>query len=512
MKKLLSMILVLSMLASMSITVFATDDAPDTTVAEQPLNDAINAAIEASGNATAEIEINSESGLATTEDAIIDVGGVVVDAKENVTIDLKGNDLTIVDPSVGSTGTETLGMQLNKDATVVIEDSTHGDNSEYENNATIILNGKSSEKDDGNPKLKMGIQNYSDLTLSGVTVDGTELSNYNSSQVLNENYVNYVVSNSSGSLTVENGASILAADGDVAFDVYFYAPSYPDAPDVTIEEDAGVIRGTIEFDAPNNEKAAAMIDQTSVEDGPSLEINGGTFENFVLEIGKAVAKFIDNISINGGTFSNEQGKDAAIVDNTGSGKKFDDFVDQTVYAVVVVDDTTWKVVPLSEVDTEEDDVVAVIPVPDPEPEYIPAPAPKPAAPAPVVVAPAAPVAVEVNGATVELTVVAEDIKAEAVAPVAAGKAAELKVNLAPAVLEVEGVETAAVIEALVAAVTVEVKDGETIAAESYEITFNENGELNIELSAEYMEALGPGEHIIVLKIGGIEIEFTIVIK
>ena len=119
---------------------------------------------------------------------------------------------------------------------------------------------------------------------------------------------------------------------------------------------------------------------------------------------------------------------------------------------------------------------------------------------------------EVNGAAVELTIETKDIKAETVAPVQEGKSAELKVKVAPAALAVEGATAEEVVKALVSTAAVSVKDGASLTAKDYQITMNAKGELKVELSTEYLKTLGVGEHVIVLNIGGIEIEFTIIIK
>lgn len=516
MKKLLSLVLVLCMLASMSITAFATDDGttpPDVPVVtpeiipeDTPAKDLIvvmtpnESGVSAKAETLKEaIEITSEEpidnvnyiGAIDTDGATVDLHGAVISDPTHIC--LNGNSVAITQDAVGSSGTETLGMQLLESSDKVYIEGQGG---------TIKFNGTLGGQIAANKDLKFGIQNYSDLTLDNVNVNGQDLADYGAP--------NYVVSNNSGSLTVTNNASIIAEEGDVAFDVYVYEPYYKDAPDVRITSTAGTIEGTIEFDGSNACKDMTEEQKQAMQDegrAPSLTIEGGTFNNFLLKIGDAVASFIENITISGGNYDTID-----VVDSNGSKDtySFNQFVEDG-FEVVQKEDGRYYVQAIVQVTPDAPPVEVYIPV---EPEYVPAPAPapKPAAPAPVVVAPAAPVAVEVNGATVELTVVAEDIKAEAVAPVKEGKAAELKVTVAPTVLAVEGAEAEEVVEALVATATVSVKEGETLAAENYQITMDANGELKVELSAEYLKTLGAGEHIIVLNIGGIEIEFTIIIK
>lgn len=572
MRKLLCIILTLCMLCSMTVCASAEEVNPDVQpVAEQPapeqpsgdsgaagtssdlapapipdvvveerekLDAAIDEAIAAPGSDGSAV-VGFEDGIKT------DVGGAVVGKEENVTIYVGTNDVVISAPAVGSNGTQTQGMQLNKDAKVTIQGEPGSDD---ENGGSITFDGVSKEGEDGNSKLKYGIQNYSDLTLDGVTIDGTDLSNYNSSQAYKADYENIVVSNNNGSLTVQNGADILAAEGDVAFDVYAYAPYYNNGPTVVIEEDAGIIQGTIDFDG-----TAGCVEAVEKSDGkaPSLTIEGGTFKNFLLRIGEAVAGFFEpkqaETETEGNAGSGESGAQAqaaettntskakaanevikisggifdstTVIDNTGNNFAFEDFLENGY--VVVKQNNVYVVMTKEAADAQNKPVVDTIP--DNAviyvPEYVEKPAAKPAAAAPApapaqtaTVVATAPVAIEVNGTTVELSVAEEDIKVEAVAPVATGKAAELKVTLAPAVLAVEGAETADVIEAISASISVEVKGGEEVAAENFEITLDEKGELNVELTAEYLKTLGKGEHTIILKIGGIEIEFVIVIK
>lgn len=521
MRKIVSLILALCMIASMSVTAFATENGEPVVTETQTLQEAVAAAGDGG-------TVTVDESAATTDSKLVDVGGAVID--EKVTIDMAGNDITISSPSVGSSGTTTIGLQvLNQSEGLTIkstgETATITMDGDLDADGTILdagtvidtkgttlseetmfdLDGDGKVDEDGNPWLKRGIQNYSNLVLDNVVIDGTDLAN-NAGAVDGRkldyvpNYENIVVSINNGSMLVDNGAGILAAEGDVAFDVYAYTKDtpYTDGADVVIGEKAGEIRGTIVFDG--SEDCAKL----EGNDEPSLTIKGGTFENFVLKIGEAVANFVDNITISGGKFSSNTVETEVINPNTNKTYVFDDFV---IEGYEAVQEGEYWIVRVKNTSTGESSVVVVAPKPASKPA---APAPAPAPTAKVVAS--EPVAVEVNGTAVEVVVEAKEIKAKVVAPVAAGEAAQLKVTLAPAALEVEGVETEAVVEAMVASVSVEVKDGETIAADSYEITFTEDGELNIELSAEYLEKLGPGKHIIVLKIGGIEVEFTVVVK
>lgn len=72
-------------------------------------------------------------------------------------LDLNDHTYTFAGNPVGSTGTETLGFQLLRDNTVTIK------------------NGTLNVAPQGSKKFWMNIQNYSNLTLDNVVVDGTNL-------------------------------------------------------------------------------------------------------------------------------------------------------------------------------------------------------------------------------------------------------------------------------------------------------------------------------------------------
>jgi len=151
--------------------------------------------------------------------------GIVID--KDVTIDLGGYTYTIDGTPVGSAGTETLGFQILKD-----------------NNVTI-KNGKVEVATDA---VKMLIQNYANLTLEDVTVDGTGSAN-----------MLYVLSNNSGEVAITGATNITAPEGAVAFDVYDYTAGGYTVPTVKVDT-TGTITGAIE-----------------VSETATLEISSGTY-------------------------------------------------------------------------------------------------------------------------------------------------------------------------------------------------------------------------------------------
>lgn len=492
-KKIISLILTLCMLSSMSICAFAEEvETPiDPASADVPSNenvitvispsaeeglavevDSLQAAVNSATNPGDDTTSQESTGFASVDvTKLPDMGGSVI--KEETVIDLNGNEIVISAPSVGSVDTETLGLQLLRESDNVVILGEGGE---------IAFN----DTETPNDKLKFGIQNYTNLVLDNVTIDGTKLADYGAP--------NYVVSNNNGSLTIQNGTNIIAEKGDIAFDIFAcVADGYTDAPNVTIAKDAGSIQGSIEFEGTEDcEKVIGDNNPDTLgEHEPSLEIKGGTFNYFLLKIGSAVRDFVNNITISGGDFDS---KNVEGTDSEGNAYKFEDFLDDGY--VVVEKDGRYLVMIQADADALNAPVVEVIPENAYVEVYVPA-APAPVKTATVVVA--EPVAIEVNGVAVEMTV-------------AANEATQLKVVVAPEALIVEGADTTTVIEAIVAAVTVEVKGGDTIEAENFEIAYNENGELTIEPAPEFLKTLGSGKHIIVLKIGGIEIEFTVIIK
>lgn len=121
-------------------------------------------------------------------------------------------------PGAGSQGTETNALQLLKDSTVIIKNGT-----------MHISSG-----------LKMGIQNYSNLTLDNVKIYG-------------DDSVKYTLSNNYGTIILKNHTELHPTSNNVAFDVYYgLLPAY-DEPGVfvTIEDNSVVVDGKVEFGKAN---------------------------------------------------------------------------------------------------------------------------------------------------------------------------------------------------------------------------------------------------------------------
>ena len=187
--------------------------------------------------------------------------GVQVPSGRNIIFDLGGFTYTIAGETVGSTGTETNGFQLLKNSNITFK------------NGTIT-----------SEKAKILIQNYSNLTLDNVKLDGTKLNDT----------VPYTLSNNFGN-TVIKDSTIIAKEGGYAFDLYYWPKNgYGDGLSVTVEGNS-VITGKIEYGGDNT------TGSTNVAEYASLNIEGGTFTG-ELSLGEIGTSSKAGITITGGTF------------------------------------------------------------------------------------------------------------------------------------------------------------------------------------------------------------------
>lgn len=180
--------------------------------------------------------------IALTED-VEDITGIVTQSGADLTVDLGNNELTVATP-VGSTGTETLGMQVLKGSTVTLENGTFAPASS---------------------SVKMLINNYSTLNLKDVTLDGTNLNG------------TYTLSNNCGNVTISGNTNILTSGaGKVAFDLWYgMSPVYDEGIRVTFDDTfTGTVDGDIEYGAAN----AGAARNPDWKDSTVLVIKGnGTF-------------------------------------------------------------------------------------------------------------------------------------------------------------------------------------------------------------------------------------------
>ena len=171
---------------------------------------------------------------------------------KSFTIDFDGHTYTVSEPPVGSKGYETQAFHLEW-------------NGNAENNVKVTLqNGTLTSTGSA---VKMMIQNYCDLTLDNMVIDGT---NYASKYYPNGDYV---VSNNCGNVTIKD-TTIIARTGDFAFDSCKYG-SY-NAPTVAVSN--SVIYGRVEKTGGE----ISFTNSTVVWDGVSTDApcaaEGDTYE------------------------------------------------------------------------------------------------------------------------------------------------------------------------------------------------------------------------------------------
>ena len=138
--------------------------------------------------------------------------GKVINSGSNFSIDFNNNSYHADKKSVGSAGTETQLFQILKGSNITMK------------------NGNLSAKSSGDAEFKMLVQNYSDLILDNMVIDGRG------------DIVLYTVSNNNGNVSIKN-SKIYADAGQVALDAYYWPTAYGD---VVVNVDNTEIVGGIE--------------------------------------------------------------------------------------------------------------------------------------------------------------------------------------------------------------------------------------------------------------------------
>ena len=252
-QKILALLLAVALLLAMSSTALADGEVCEMNGAKYfTLQEAVNAITDDTQTTIITLLAN------TTGD------GVKVPSGKNIIFDLDGHTYTVNDNTVGSPGTETNGFQLLRDSNIKIQ------------------NGKIDSTAKG---LKILIQNYANLTLENVTLDGSQAQN-----------CNYVCSNNFGTVNITGSTSIKAKEGAVAFDVYYWPSNgYADGVTVTVNT-TGTIDGKIEYgsDTTGKEDVAKMA---------KLYIQKGTFTGEISTYNLAEDN-ATGIVISGGSFTN----------------------------------------------------------------------------------------------------------------------------------------------------------------------------------------------------------------
>lgn len=245
--------------------------------------------------------------------------GVVVPSGSNIVFDLKTFTYDIDGTTVGSPNTQTNGFQLLGNSTITFK------------NGTITSS-----------KAKILIQNYSDLTLDHVKLDGTNLG-----------ATNYTLSNNFGEVKIAD-STIIAPAGGYAFDVYYWpAGGYGGGVSVTVEGDS-YIDGKIQYGGDDT--------ATYVAEKAKLSITGGTFTNNDFDIGKLGGSSVAGITISGGNFA-QPVDEAYIVPGMMRDENGDIVVDPDASTKIaaMIDGKTYETLQAAVNAAKDGDVVKVFP-------------------------------------------------------------------------------------------------------------------------------------------------------
>ena len=209
---------------------------------EETKYETLQEAVNAAGTSETTITLLEEAAV----DGVISGAGVVVPSGSNITFDLNGLTYNVSGETVGSSTTETQGFQLLKNSNITFKNGT--------------LKATS-------PTAQMVIQNYSNLTLEDVNVDGTGLSGWA-----------YALSNNCGTINLTGSTSITAKEGGRAFDTCKFGDY--SIPTVNINT-TGVISGPIEATGGKLNIENGKFDVTWVTDSHyaagDIQITGGVF-------------------------------------------------------------------------------------------------------------------------------------------------------------------------------------------------------------------------------------------
>ena len=200
-------------------------------------------------------------------------GGLKIN--KSITIDFGGFTYSVGDPAVGSTGTETLAVQL-----------LAGNNITFQNGTLDVYSGATCN-------IYRLIQNYSNLTLTNMTLDGTKITYSNPVYA-------WTLTTCNGTVTLGENTHIIAKAGGSA--LYVCAASYnayPNGTQVTMENNV-TIDGNIQY---GKWTATSTITDASAT---TLTITGGTVNGeFILNTtGEDLAAAANaTINVSGGVFN-----------------------------------------------------------------------------------------------------------------------------------------------------------------------------------------------------------------
>ena len=190
-----------------------------------------------------------------------DAEGAGMSINKSLTIDFQNHTYTGVGPGAGSQGTETQLFQL------------LGGEILFKNGTLTSVSGSG---------IKMLVNNYSDLTLDGMTLDGRFLDD--------SNVMYYTLSHNKGDVVITGKTNLIAhADnGSVtgkAFDVWGKYNSGKEDRTITFDEDfTGKVEGVIEYTAAPEGKKAQLIIKAGDFTEAKLTVSGTLTEDSFIEI------------------------------------------------------------------------------------------------------------------------------------------------------------------------------------------------------------------------------------
>ncbi len=219
---------------------------------------------------------DAEAGATITLGQDIEDGVGVKFENKTVSIDFAGHTYTAYAVSVGSTGTESQLFQLLKGSTVTLKNGT--------------LDVASPTEESG--KFKMVLQNYCDLTLENMVVDGSNL----------KGSAPYTMSNNHGNVVI-NKSTIIAKEGGVAFDAYYWPSNgYTDGVSVTVTD--SIINGRIEVTVDGKKAIGDNTHSVSISGGTLVGGPTATDGGQLYTVGTT---FLSNVAINNNTTTNRGG-------------------------------------------------------------------------------------------------------------------------------------------------------------------------------------------------------------
>ena len=180
---------------------------------------------------------------------LCDTEGTGIVINKDIKIQFNGYIYTFIGDAVGSANTKTNGFQILK------------------GNNVFLYGGTLKVADSAADKYAILIQNYANLTIKNMTLDGTNL-DYSDT-------VSYVLSINCGNVDINNSTTIIANDrnlaGDYAIDVYDYSSAGYDLPTLTLGSQANVDVTKVYAAAKNGKIYYATLQQ-AIDAGSSAEL------------------------------------------------------------------------------------------------------------------------------------------------------------------------------------------------------------------------------------------------